>query len=237
MILVLAISDDGGPRRATEAERRRPRVSRLSCRLLSRFWRDLEIVLRWIFLDAQERKAHPLSARIYAPTRAEPLKAVLAPAAGAGRESPHLEPRRNVLVAGRAKFTDGLLRCLLSEDVNVHAIAVDRDEARDLTIMGVTPHALEDIWTQAALFDIVLSTDLMQFIGAEILERLPEHAIVLDLAPPPGSVDYESAKKLGRKAIWARSAISEGRAVFCPATWGKIRHMLAFSRHGAVGSP
>jgi dipicolinate synthase subunit A len=242
MIMVLAFSAEDARRLATGPEpavgsRKRSR----SFRLVSRFWRDLEIVLRWIFLDAQERKTHPLSSRIRAPKRdaPEPIEAgIPAPPASAERVSPHPEPppskpRRNVLVAGRAKFTDGLLRCLLSEDVNVHAIAVDRDEARDLIIMGATPHALEDIPDQAAQFDLVLSTDLMQFIGAEALERLPEHAVIVDLAPPPGSVDYESAKKLGRKAIWTRSAISEGRSVFCPATWGKIRHVLEFCRHGA----
>jgi len=236
MILVLAMSPDDERRVALEREKQS--AARASFRLANRFWRDLEIVLRWIFLDAQERQGQKLTSRMRAQNRseAEPVKtAVLAPASCAAPLPSKSRP--NVLVAGRAKFTHGLLRCLLSEDVNVHAIAVDRDEARDLTIMGATPHALHDIADQAAQFDLVLSTDLMQYIGAEVLARLPEHAVILDLAPPPGSVDYESAKALGRRAIWARAAISEGRAVFCPTTWGRIRHVLDFCRHRAVGAP
>ncbi|MBB4199331.1 hypothetical protein CCR94_21465 [Rhodoblastus sphagnicola] len=205
-----------------------------------RFWRDLEIVLCWIFLDAQERAAHPLSSRIRAPMRSKPAPTKAADRATiAPDDSPLLipdampsKPRREVLLAGRAKFTDGLLRCLLSEDVNVHAIAVDLDEARDLITMGATPHLLEDIPDQAAHFDVVISTDLMQFISADVLARLPEHAVILDVAPPPGSVDYESAKALRRKAIWARPAVSEGRAVFCPEAWAKVRRVLEMRRHG-----
>jgi len=236
MILVLAMSPDDERRLAMTREKQD--ASRASFRLASRFWRDLEIVLRWIFLNAQERKAHPRSLGVRAQNRsdAEPVKTAGLASASRAATLPS-KSRPNVLVVGRVKFTEGLLRCLLSEDVNVHAIAVDRDEARDLTIMGAMPHALQDIADQAAPFDLVLSTDLMQYIGADVLARLPEHAVILDLAPPPGSVDYESAKALGRRAIWARAAISEGRAVFCPATWGQIRHVLDFCRRRAVGAP
>jgi hypothetical protein len=231
MILVFAVSaDDAQPLEAAPERPRRWRPSWLG----RRFLRVLEIVLRWIFFDAHERKTL-FASRIRAPmrSRAETIKTV-ACADGTARvpDRPRSKPRLNVLIAGRAKFTDGLLRCLLSEDVNVHAIAVDREEARDLIIMGAAPHALEDIPDQASQFDVVISTDLMQFIGAEVLAGLPDHAVVLDLAPPPGSVDYESAKRLGRKAIWARSAISEGRAVFCPGTWGRVRHVLELCQHG-----
>lgn len=232
MILVFAVGDDDArvlDAASGEDSARRWRPSWL----MRRFLRDLEMVLCWVFFDAPAWKQAMLS-RFCAPTRkAEAIEVVAC-------ES---EPTLNVLIAGRAKFTDGLLRCLLSEDARIHAIAVDRDEARDLIVMGATPHALEDIPDQAALFDAVISTDLMQFIGADVLARLPDHAIVLDLAPAPGSVDFESAKKLGRRVFWARSA-ALGRAVFSPATWGEIRHVLEFCRQardpeasGAVAPP
>jgi len=196
--------------------------------IMRRFWRDLEIVLRWIFLDARERRAYPLASRI----RGQDRTASLPPAAQPVIAVPTPSAKREVLVAGRAKFTDRVLRCLLSEDVNLHAIATDMQEWRDLAAMGVTPHRLQDMAEQAAKVDVIVSTDLLQFISADVLARLPERAVVLDLAPPPGSVDYESAKKLGRTAIWARSAISEGRPVFCPETWAKVRRALNKSRNG-----
>ena len=188
----------------------RRRVEKKASWIARRFWRDLEIALRWIFLDARERQAHPLASSILAPIFIEPRP----------------RRRREVLVAGRAAFTDGLLRCLLSEDLDVHAIAADHAARRALLAMGATPHLPWQIADQASRFDVVVSTDLMQYIGAELLALLPEHAVILDLAPPPGSVDYESAKKIGRKVIWARSRISEGQAVFSPEIWGNVRRVL-----------
>jgi dipicolinate synthase subunit A len=217
--------------------------------LVRRFWRDLEIVLRWIFLDAQERKAHPLSSRIRAPLSREPESAKSPPARPdfgpasecsvnvlPGVEAARSKPTRDILVAGRTKIADGLLRCilaegLLAEGVNLHAIAADVNGCRDLIAQGVTPHLLEDIPSQAARFDLILSMDLMHFIGAEVLTRLPEHAVILDLAPPPGSVDYEAAKKIGRKVIWAPSPVAGRLAGLGPETWGKCRTVLDTMRH------
>jgi hypothetical protein len=205
--IMMFVTGAAANKKQSGTRRRRPRKTSWIAR---RFWRDLEIVLRWIFLDARERQTDPLASSIRAPIYVEPRP----------------RRRREVLVAGRAAFTDGLLRCLMSEDFNVHAIAADPDARRALLAMGATPHLFHQIADQASRFDVVVSTDLMQYIGAEFLALLPEHAVVLDLAPTPGSVDYESAKKLGRKVIWARSRVSEGQTVFSPEIWGKVRRVL-----------
>jgi dipicolinate synthase subunit A len=217
--------------------------------LVRRFWRDLEIVLRWIFLDAQERKAHPLSSQIRAPLLREPAPAKsvrphCGDAADGGANAlpvAHAAPKPacEVLVAGRAKIAEGLLRCilaegLLAEGVNLHAIAADIDGARDLIAQGVVPHRLEDLPNQAARFDLILSMDLMHYIGAEVLTRLPEHAVILDLAPPPGSVDYEAAKKIGREAIWAPSPVAGRLAGLGPETWGICRPVVERMRKRAA---
>ena len=209
--------------------------------LVRRFWRDLEIVLRWIFLDAQERKAHPLSSQIRAPLSWGPeggngARSRCGDAGGGANALPvpdaaRSHPTCDVLVAGRAKIAEGLLRCilaegLLAEGVNLHAIAADIDGDRDLIAQGVIPHRLEDLPNQAARFDLILSMDLMHYIGAEVLTRLPEHAVILDLAPPPGSVDYETAKKIGREAIWAPSPVAGRLAGLGPETWGICRPVV-----------
>jgi hypothetical protein len=209
MMFVIGFAANG--KRASKSRQGKARKASWIAR---RFWRDLEIVLRWIFLDARERQAHPLASSIRAPVFIAP------------RPAQPAKPRREVLVVGRAAFTDGLLRCLMSEDANVHAIAADSDARRALAAMGVTPHPPHQIADHAPRFDMVVSTDLMQYVGAEFLALLSEHAVILDLAPPPGSVDYESAKKIGRKVIWARSRISEGQTVFSPEIWGNVRRVL-----------
>ena len=41
---------------------------------------------------------------------------------------------------------------------------------------------------------------LLPEASVDILERLPKSALLVDLAAPPGGIDFEAAKALGRKA-------------------------------------
>ena len=56
----------------------------------------------------------------------------------------------------------------------------------------------------APRLDIVISTGRSNFIDARLIARLPERALIVDFAGPPGSVDFETAKRLGREVIWTR---------------------------------
>ena len=67
-------------------------------------------------------------------------------------------------------------------------------------------------------FDILCNTVPAKVITAELLSRMREDTLVLDLASKPGGVDLDAAKALNRRVIWALSL--PGKTA--PVTAGEI---------------
>jgi dipicolinate synthase subunit A len=70
---------------------------------------------------------------------------------------------------------------------------------------------------------MVFSTVPSRVIGADVLERLPKSALLVDLAAPPGGIDFEAAKQLGLKAIWGRGLGSRAPVTVGASQWSGIR--------------
>ena len=66
--------------------------------------------------------------------------------------------------------------------------------------------------------DIVFNTVPALVLNDDLLSRLPEDSLVIDLASEPGGVDFEAAKKRGCKVIWARGLPGK----IAPVTAGEI---------------
>ena len=76
-------------------------------------------------------------------------------------------------------------------------------------------------------YEIVFNTVPEQIVGANLLSRLPEDVLLLDLASAPGGIDHDWAKAHGYHVIWALSL--PGKTA--PVTAGRIisdsiRYML-----------
>lgn len=54
-------------------------------------------------------------------------------------------------------------------------------------------------------FDIIFNTVPALILDRETLQNVKSDALVIDLASKPGGVDFEAAKILGVKVIWALS--------------------------------
>lgn len=54
-------------------------------------------------------------------------------------------------------------------------------------------------------FDVVFNTIPAPVFPQEVLEELPAHGLIIDLASMPGGVDFEAARRIGRKTIHALS--------------------------------
>ena len=67
-------------------------------------------------------------------------------------------------------------------------------------------------------FDIIFNTVPALILDEEILKRINPDCVIVDLASKPGGVDFEKARDLGLKVIWALSL--PGRVA--PITSGKI---------------
>ena len=83
---------------------------------------------------------------------------------------------------------------------------------------GLTPIHTDRIEKYVNTFDIIFNTVPATVLGKNVLEKVKETALIIDLASKPGGVDFSVAGELGRNVIWALSL--PGKTA--PITSGKI---------------
>jgi dipicolinate synthase subunit A len=76
--------------------------------------------------------------------------------------------------------------------------------------LGFDPIHLRDVANDLQRFSLLVSSSSGRVVTREIIERTRRDVVIIDLCSPPGSVDFEAAKALGRKVVWARA--QAGRA-------------------------
>jgi dipicolinate synthase subunit A len=74
--------------------------------------------------------------------------------------------------------------------------------------------------------NLLFSTVPTRVVGADVLSQLHRSALVVDLAAPPGGVDFNAAKQLGLKAIWARGLGSRAPVTVGASQWTGIRERI-----------
>lgn len=63
----------------------------------------------------------------------------------------------------------------------------------------------EDLSVFAGDFDLIINTVPAMVLTEEVLKRVRDDALIIDLASKPGGVDFGGAKRLGKNVIWALS--------------------------------
>jgi dipicolinate synthase subunit A len=81
--------------------------------------------------------------------------------------------------------------------------------------MDAAPLDLRELPGRIGQFPLIVSSASSKVLTRDLLERTSPTVLIIDLCSPPGSVDFEAAKELGRKVIWAR-----GQAGTAPRTAG-----------------
>ncbi|MGH9322371.1 MAG: dipicolinate synthase subunit DpsA [Vicinamibacteria bacterium] len=81
--------------------------------------------------------------------------------------------------------------------------------------MGARTLQVEGLPARIGDFPLIVSSASSLVLPRALLRRSSETAVIIDLCSPPGSVDFDAAKELGRKVIWAR-----GQAGTAPRTAG-----------------
>ena len=74
--------------------------------------------------------------------------------------------------------------------------------------------------------DIVVSSVPALVIGRDQLKTLPKHALVVDLAAPPGGIDRDAVQDLGLKFVWARGLGARAPVTVGRSQWGGIRRRI-----------
>lgn len=222
----------------------------LTRRLQDYALRGLEGLLCFILLDKREREAGRRASAAAGSSRfkpVEPASAYLGHGclglfdADASTSDPFLNrpalgPKAacEVLVLGHGALVDDLLDRIRAEGAPAHAVAHDIDACLRLIQKGAIPHKLEDLPNQVSRINLVISTSLTHFVDAGVLARLPDDAVILDLAALPGSVNYELAKKFDLKVIWAPPPFGIRRERLDGDVWRDIQAILSSKRDSAL---
>lgn len=134
--------------------------------------------------------------------------------------------KSRVCIVGQG--TIGLLatQTLVALGANTHVAARNAVQRAAAHAAGAESHVLEELETLAPDLDTIVSTVPAPVVGRGVLARLPDHALVVDLAAPPGGVDREAAAALGRRFVWARGMGMRAPVTVGASQWGGIRQRM-----------
>jgi dipicolinate synthase subunit A len=132
----------------------------------------------------------------------------------------------NACVVGQGTIGAVLARYLVALGAHTHVAARNAEQRAAAYVAGATPHLLGDLAALAPSLDLLFSTVPSRVVGEDVLSRLPKTALIVDLAAPPGGVDFEAAKRLGLNAIWGRGLGSRAPVTVGASQWGGIRERI-----------
>jgi dipicolinate synthase subunit A len=132
----------------------------------------------------------------------------------------------NACVVGQGTVGAVLARYLVALGAHTHVAARNPEQRAAAYVAGATPHVLAELSDLAPRLDLLFSTVPAHVVGEDVLVRLPKSALVVDLAAPPGGVDFDAAKRLGLKAIWGRGLGSRAPVTVGASQWSGIRERI-----------
>jgi dipicolinate synthase subunit A len=132
----------------------------------------------------------------------------------------------NACVVGQGTIGAVLARYLVALGAHTHVAARNPEQRAAAFVAGTTPHLLEDLPALAPRLDFIFSTVPARVVGEDVLSRLPKSALIVDLAAPPGGVDFDAAKRLSLTAIWGRGLGSRAPVTVGASQWGGIRERI-----------
>lgn len=128
-----------------------------------------------------------------------------------------------VCVVGQGTIGGLVARTMRALGADVHVAARNKVQRAEAHAAGAASHPLEALADLAPSVDTIISTVPAQVVGRAVLERLPKHALLVDLAAPPGGIDRDATKVLGLKFIWARGMGSRAPVTVGRSQWSGIR--------------
>lgn len=130
--------------------------------------------------------------------------------------------RAKICLVGQGTIGSLVTRTLLGLGARVHVAARNPLQRASAYAAGAEPHELTDLGEVFAGTDIVISSVPSQIVGGDILARLPKHALLVDLAAPPGGINRDAAAALGLKFVWARGLGSRAPVTVGRSQWSGI---------------
>lgn len=124
--------------------------------------------------------------------------------------------RALVLGFGRCGMT--LARLLHAMGARVGVLARRAAERARAAEMGLTPWTWSQLTDAVARQDVIFNTVPAVVLTDAVLAATPKDVLIIDIASPPGGTNFEAARRLGRRAIWAQGLPGK----VAPVTAGRI---------------
>lgn len=128
-----------------------------------------------------------------------------------------------ICVVGQGTIGSLVMRYLVKLGAHTHVAARNKVQRAAAYADGAQSHTLEELEALAPRLDALVSTVPTQVVGRTILEKLPRHALLIDLAAPPGGIDREAAQQMGLKFVWARGLGMRAPITVGRSQWSGIR--------------
>lgn len=121
------------------------------------------------------------------------------------RELPVTLHRSTCIVTGYGRIAKTLVRLLLAFGAEVRVVARKHSDLAWVQANGGVPVHISDIDKHLKDAHVLFNTIPAMILGEDKLSKLGRSCLVIDLASKPGGVDFEIAKELELKTIWALS--------------------------------
>ncbi|MCD8390713.1 MAG: dipicolinate synthase subunit DpsA [Firmicutes bacterium] len=133
-------------------------------------------------------------------------------------ETPFTLHRSDCLVLGYGRIGKVLSKMLLGIGARVTVAARRHSDLAMAECNDCAAVNINDLRGNIHNYSIIFNTVPAVILDYPTLRRVNRDALIIDLASRPGGVDFETAKKLGLKVIWALSLPGK----VAPVTSGKI---------------
>ncbi len=109
------------------------------------------------------------------------------------------------LIIGNGRIGKVLAKMLNGFGANVTVAARKKGDQAFAYAMGCDSCSISDLNARMSGYDIIFNTAPSMILDYHLLSKLKRNVLIIDLASKPGGVDFDEARRLGIKVIWALS--------------------------------
>ena len=111
----------------------------------------------------------------------------------------------NVLILGFGRIGKILAKMVHGLGAKVYVEARKCEGIAWIESYGYNSIHINDIYDYLNRFDLIFNTIPHIVLDTRELEKIRKDCLLIDLASKPGGINFQKAKELGRKSIWALS--------------------------------
>jgi dipicolinate synthase subunit A len=134
--------------------------------------------------------------------------------------------KSNIMLVGQGTIGALLTNTLVGLGAHVHVAARNPVQRAGAYAAGAESLSLEQLADYLPRMDIVIGSVPKRLLEGDLLALLPKHALLVDVAAPPGTIDRDAAAELGLKTVWARGMGSRAPITVGRSQWSGISRRI-----------